>query len=55
MKYIITILVVLVVFVLVNQTTQKCSMTFQVHKGWNFNQPYPTYHDCGYQSIKPNE
>ena len=46
------ILIVLVV-VLVRQPAQPCTLSFEVHKGVNFNQPYPTYTNCGPGSKPP--
>ncbi len=30
--------------------SQPCTLSFEVHQGLNFNQPYPTYHHCGLDS-----
>lgn len=33
--------------------SQTCTLSFDVHKGFNYNQPYPTYHHCHIGSNYP--
>lgn len=41
-------LIILTVFIgiIVTRLDQPCTLSFEVHKGINFNQPYPTYRHC---------
>ena len=33
--------------VIITKPTPPCTLSFEVHKGVNFDQPYPTYRNCG--------
>ena len=47
------VLLVLMLGWLIVRPTPPCTLTFEIHKGVNFNQPYPTYRHCGVGSNYP--
>ena len=54
--YVLSIEVILMIALLtyvVLRPTPPCTLSFEIHKGINFDQPYPTYRHCGAGSNYP--
>lgn len=45
-NYVLAILIALIIVGVYQIISQPCTLTFEVHKGINFDQPYPTYRHC---------
>lgn len=50
---ILSIIVVVELVALIRVQAQPCTLDFEVRQGVNFNQPCPTYHNCGVGSKPP--
>lgn len=44
---ILAIATIILLIVIITRPTPPCTLSFEVHEGVNFNQPYPTYRHCG--------